>query len=214
MSATFPYVTPATNLPTNPTYRVVDAGYFDNYGVDVAANWIYQHRQWLAANTSGVALIQIRDGLGERKRRQLPSANDPDRGWSRSLDFLFSPLQGFDSARQAVNSFRNDEAISLLSDWFDDHRGTSFFSTFIFENPAEVALSWYMTRKEKMEIEQGMGASEGYIDTLSAEMPIKAASIRSNIQRLQLFKAWWTRNPQPPGTSHSGKAARVPVRGL
>jgi hypothetical protein len=71
-----------------------------------------------------------------------------------------------------------------------------------------------MTRKEKMEIEQGMGASEGYIDTLSAEMPIKAASIRSNIQRLQLFKAWWTRNPQPPGTSHSGKAARVPVRGL
>lgn len=33
MSASFPYVSPAVNLPTDPPRRVVDAGYYDNYGI-------------------------------------------------------------------------------------------------------------------------------------------------------------------------------------
>ena len=37
LSATFPYVSPGVSLPTDPPRRVVDAGYFDNYGVNLAA---------------------------------------------------------------------------------------------------------------------------------------------------------------------------------
>jgi predicted acylesterase/phospholipase RssA len=37
MSASFPFVSPSTALPTNPPRRVVDAGYYDNYGVNLAA---------------------------------------------------------------------------------------------------------------------------------------------------------------------------------
>jgi predicted acylesterase/phospholipase RssA len=59
MSATFPYASPAVSLPTTPPLRVVDAGYYDNYGVNLAAAWAYQNRDWIFANTSGVALIQI-----------------------------------------------------------------------------------------------------------------------------------------------------------
>ena len=103
----------------------------------------------------------------------MPTGDESERGWGRSLDFLFTPLEGVDSARQAVNSFRNDEAIALLSDWFDDHRGLAFFTTFIFENPAEVALSWYLTRKEKAEISQGMAQARSTWPSSSASRPAR-----------------------------------------
>ncbi|HKO90053.1 MAG TPA: hypothetical protein VJU61_02810, partial [Polyangiaceae bacterium] len=35
LSAAFPYVSPAAVLPTQPRRRVVDAGYYDNYGVSI-----------------------------------------------------------------------------------------------------------------------------------------------------------------------------------
>src|SRR4029079_16355655 len=61
MSASFPYVTPASELPTYPHRHVVDAGYWDNYGVAVAVSWLSENLECIAKETSGVALIQIRD---------------------------------------------------------------------------------------------------------------------------------------------------------
>ena len=60
MSATFPYVTSAVVLPTDPPRHVVDAGYYDNYGVNLAASWIASHGDWIRRNTSGVLVVQIR----------------------------------------------------------------------------------------------------------------------------------------------------------
>ena len=40
MSASFPFVSPATTLPTIPTRHLVDAGYYDNFGVNLGAQWI------------------------------------------------------------------------------------------------------------------------------------------------------------------------------
>jgi hypothetical protein len=75
MNATFPFVTPASVLPTSPPRRVVDAGYFDNYGITTAQAWIAQHEEWLAKNTSGVILIQIRAyPLFSEDQQQNPSA--------------------------------------------------------------------------------------------------------------------------------------------
>lgn len=45
MSATFPYVSPAVSLPTIPVRHVVDAGYYDNYGVNLAAQWIQSNHK-------------------------------------------------------------------------------------------------------------------------------------------------------------------------
>ena len=58
MNAAFPLVTPAVSLPTDPPWRVVDAGYFDNYGVSVAAAWVTRNLHWLSENTGGVLLVQ------------------------------------------------------------------------------------------------------------------------------------------------------------
>ena len=63
MNATFPVVTPTGVLPTDSPRQVVDAGYYDNYGVDLATALIFAHRDWIAKNTAGVLLVQIRGSV-------------------------------------------------------------------------------------------------------------------------------------------------------
>jgi len=58
MNATFPLVTPGVCLPTEPPLRLVDAGYYDNYGVNTAAAWLTSNLDWLTVNTGGVILIR------------------------------------------------------------------------------------------------------------------------------------------------------------
>jgi hypothetical protein len=65
LSATFPYLSPAATLPTLPPRRLVDAGYYDNYGMDVALGWIEQgshprHHRFLGNYTDRVVLINLR----------------------------------------------------------------------------------------------------------------------------------------------------------
>lgn len=178
MSATFPYVSPAVNLPCEPPRRVVDAGYYDNYGVEVATAWIYHNQKWLADHTSGVLLVQIRDSVSVKER--LDVDDDPP-GWAewlgRGFQFLTSPIDGFSAARVSSSSFRNDQDVETLSDLFTGLMAgkvkdpARFFTTVIFENSAsvtltpepawpdvdapptgdgaaDVAMTWYLTRRE------------------------------------------------------------------
>jgi hypothetical protein len=61
MNASFPYITPVVTLPSEPAMRVMDAGVRDNYGYRVTLAFLHAHREWIAANTSGVVMIQLRD---------------------------------------------------------------------------------------------------------------------------------------------------------
>ncbi|MET0340897.1 MAG: patatin-like phospholipase family protein, partial [Polyangiales bacterium] len=67
LSAAFPYVSPAVSLPTEPRRRVVDAGYYDNFGVSVCAAWLADcfcsdvRRAWIERNVSRILLVQLRD---------------------------------------------------------------------------------------------------------------------------------------------------------
>lgn len=125
MSATFPLISPTVNLPTDPPRRVVDAGYYDNYGVDLAVSWLEAHRDWLLRHTSGVALVQIRAFTNEDTLRLLAPEGPPTQGIDRLLglvtgtldrgtQFLTSPLAGVANARQMVMSYRNDAAVETL----------------------------------------------------------------------------------------------------
>ena len=71
MSATFPYITSSVCLPTSPPRHVVDAGYYDNYGVNLAAAWIASHRKWITSHTNGVLVIQTRAFRNEKRIKLL-----------------------------------------------------------------------------------------------------------------------------------------------
>jgi Patatin-like phospholipase len=124
MNATFPYVTPAVSMPALRPRRVVDAGYYDNYGVDLAVGWLEQNRRWLETNTSGVILIQVRAFSNESQLKHLePKVGLDGSGWlnanlldplARGTQFLTTPLVGIGTARMNVNYYRNDAAVESL----------------------------------------------------------------------------------------------------
>jgi hypothetical protein len=175
MNASFPYVSPSVSLPCDPPRRVFDAGVYDNYGVQVATAWIQKNLEWLRDNTSGVALVQIRDAISVDAR--LGVADLP----SRLLDRLGHGFRSFTNAPEAAESartssamFRNDEDVAAVSKRFNAAVGDrEFFTTVIFENSAEVTyripdpsawpgdeqiaarrssrvpLNWYISRAER-----------------------------------------------------------------
>lgn len=173
MSASFPWVSPAISLPTLPPRRVVDAGYYDNYGVNLAALWLTKMRSWLEANTSGVVVIQIRDHVSQGARTEIDfdrlSGSSPlDRlTWhadreliTPGIQAISTPLLGISNARQWTMSFRNDEQVDLLDLLFDDEKSRDFFRTVVFECPVEVSLNWQLSLREKDILASGFGRAE------------------------------------------------------
>ncbi len=143
MNASFPYLSPSVPLPTNPPRRFMDAGVYDNYGVNLALMWITQNADWLETNTSGIALIQVRAFSNEIRLRnpsQTPNdgAVDPPNMWERGTQFLTSPPAAVDASRMAINYFRNDGQIENLSRWFDLRKGQGYFQTFVFSYDQEI----------------------------------------------------------------------------
>ncbi len=177
MSASFPYVLPAAYLPTNPPRRVVDAGYYDNYGVGIAASWLFNHMDWVREHTSGVVVIQIRDGVsgGFRRRERVfdafPSPVTAGSHW------LTSPPTGLWSFRQAAHAFRNDNLLHLLNSHFRAGAGADdpeFFTTVSFElqQGDDVALNFALTEGERNVI-------------------LNAVTERDFRSQLEALEEWW-----------------------
>ena len=82
-NASYPYVLPQVNLPTQPRLRLMDAGYRDNYGITSATRFVHVFEDWIRENTSGVILVQI------SAFRDQTIDDDGDRG---VIAGLFSPL--------------------------------------------------------------------------------------------------------------------------
>ena len=152
MSATFPYVTSSVTLPTDPPRHVVDAGYYDNYGVNLAAAWIASHRVWIKKHAAGVMVIQIRAFRNEKRLKVLSEEIQPSTSsaarlsiealslenvvrffpWLISLvadgvQSVVLPVEGLAKARDSSMYFRNDEHLSGLQRMFTELTGDKEF---------------------------------------------------------------------------------------
>jgi hypothetical protein len=153
MSASFPFISPAVVLPTRPRCRVVDAGYYDNYGIDAAASWIYCNRKWFRANSCPVCLLEVRASRLSARLAAPPGAEDAGSrgarlsGWFwRSLEPLTTPSEGQEAARDAGMSFRQRETLRLVENCLG---GGVSFRSFLFECPEELPRTWYLTNAQR-----------------------------------------------------------------
>lgn len=140
MSATFPYISPVVDLPTEPPVRFVDAGYYDNYGISVVISWLRvpEIRRWLLRNTAGVMIVQIRAfpdrimigrstkdpsleplTVGDEKCHIFHHEGLKDEGYvSRALQWATTPLQAAGAARERSMLYRNNRMLSqIMSDY-------------------------------------------------------------------------------------------------
>jgi hypothetical protein len=173
MSATFPYVTPAARLPTDPRRHVVDAGYYDNYGVSLAGLWMYRNREWIRRNTSGVVLVQIRDHKAREWRREI-EANPRLEQAIQALGAVIAPPRAVLSAYKSTMAFRNDELLELLNDELNGPDDPEFFTTIAFEFREEAPLSWYLTADQR--------------DKIAKDVDERAVN---------LLQQWWDRRGRP-----------------
>ena len=151
MSATFPYVFPATKLPSNPSIEILDAGIRDNYGFSNTLKYMYSFRNWLEDNTEKVVIIQIRDR--EKFIDLKPSSK-------RSLwESLTQPFGTFYSTFLDVQDYAMEDQIRQAYEWYE---GDIEVVDFILErsdlNP--ISLSWHLTRKEKDRIQSSLDSPQ------------------------------------------------------
>ena len=75
LNATYPYVLPTVNLPTDPIIEVMDAGIRDNFGLETATRFLLVFREWIKRHTSKVILINMNSVNSEMLRKPPPQRN-------------------------------------------------------------------------------------------------------------------------------------------
>ena len=147
MNATFPWVTSAALLPSHPRRRIVDAGYYDNYGVNIAAAWLTKNAAWLRDNTSGVLLVQLRDSHLDSRHWNVLTPDGP--GYFHEwFSAVTTPIEAFLNVQDSSMSFRNDGEISLLAAHPLLANPQRFFVTIPFEFGEYAPLNWYLSRED------------------------------------------------------------------
>ncbi|MFK8044571.1 MAG: hypothetical protein AB8B72_03695 [Crocinitomicaceae bacterium] len=142
MNATFPYVLPMVNLPTNPEVVVMDAGIRDNYGIKTTVSYLKAFEKWLKNNTSGIILLEIRD---------ISKDYDIDSTLSFSMmDRLTKPVGNFYGNYLHAQEYNASELFDFAS---DSDLQIDKISFLLRKNPQDqISLSWHLTEKEKLKI--------------------------------------------------------------
>ena len=151
MSATFPYIMPNVTLPTDPAIEVIDAGARDNLGVSPTMKYIYNFRNWLSTNTSGIIIIQLRD-----KGKEIDIKQDPSRS---ILESLGSPLGAIYSNIFNIQNYEIDQMMQYASLWYDGPLDV-FEIQLRHKKEDKISLSWHLTSKEKEKIQQALKSAE------------------------------------------------------
>lgn len=143
MSASFPFVTPFVELPSNPVIELMDAGARDNFGLETSLKFLYTFRNWISSNTSGVVIIQIRD-----RYKKSPIEGEGEKSMVQTLT---TPLGALYGNLFNIQDYNNDGLYQYASRWFD---GKIDVLEFQLKNqkPDNISLSWHLTNKEKKKV--------------------------------------------------------------
>jgi hypothetical protein len=152
INATFPYVLPNVWLPSTPIIDVMDAGMRDNYGQETSLRFLSIFNDWLAANTRGVAFIQIRD----RRRGEWEDAyEDPS---IRGL--ITKPIMTLQHNWMKMQDYYHEELIQYSDKAFNFPFEKVTFSYIPTNAQQGAALNFHLTAKEKLDIREALYSPE------------------------------------------------------
>lgn len=150
LSATFPYVTPIARAdiehPARPCH-VADGGYYDNYGVLAALDYLGTIQPGLDRGKHKVALIQIR------------ASNPAEEKESEAVPGFFSiftgPIQTLLHVRAPSQTERNDRFVK-----YEMKESKVPVATFVFTLNEPSPLSWHLSDSNKALISSGLNSKE------------------------------------------------------
>lgn len=154
MSATFPYITPNTTLPTEPPIKIMDAGISDNFGLSDAVRFLFSFKDWINENTSGVIFVSIRDS-------QKLGTISPKKGQT-IMDDMTQPISSVYNNFENFQDITSDLLIGQASTWLQvsidridlQYQSENYSPILqgmdsIRQNNARASLSWRLTAREK-----------------------------------------------------------------
>jgi hypothetical protein len=184
MSASFPFVSPAGQLPTNPPVRVVDAAYFDNYGVNLAASWLWKHSGEL--KDLEVILVQIRGTLETQARSSRADALQLTKGLT--FHGVTTPFEGFATSNLTAAGYNNDLHLANLREHLQERGIGLHVITFDFPGPS--TLSWHLSTQEKEALRGGFGEpDESYVSSFpSHQQQWVRETFQRNVTQMDALK--------------------------
>lgn len=155
MSATFPFITPNIELPSDPVMETMDTGLSDNFGIQDALRFLYVFQEWIGENTSGVCLITIRDS---EKIEEIPSHPYP-----RIFEKVFNPLKNIYSNWDNVQTIQNEVLFNYMAESmafslekiefeYAPEKAEPGELTSAQETMQRASLNWRLTAREKKSI--------------------------------------------------------------
>ena len=155
MSATFPYITPNITLPTVPKMEIMDAGLTDNFGISDAVMFLYHFKDWIAANTSAVLFVSVRDS---QKHHPVNDSHN------QSLFQKFSsPIEGVYKNFENIQDINNDTYLERAQSWY---KGPLYTVNLEYNSANNVllkeraSLNWRLTNMEKNSIIQNINSKK------------------------------------------------------
>jgi hypothetical protein len=171
MGATFPFITPNIQLPSDPQMEIMDAGLSDNFGIQDAMRFLYVFREWISENTSGVLLVTIRDSekFSDIEKKRPPSITQK----------FITPLKNIYINWDNVQTLHNEVLYNYMKEILDvDMERVEFeYSTQEFIREREgyadredeglalemeiqrASLNWRLTAREKKSIIENINSS-------------------------------------------------------
>lgn len=145
MSASFPYISPTTCLPSSPLMQVIDAGLRDNLGGELTLRYFQVFKKWISANTSGVIFVQIRD---------TPYDVPLDKPVSTSvISRMFDPIAGFYGNWERFQQYNQENLGRTLQEdnALPIHR---LVFQYVNDDPKQekASISWHLTSLEKKHV--------------------------------------------------------------
>jgi hypothetical protein len=152
MSCTFPYILPTVHLPTQPEIEIMDAGIRDNFGIESTVRFIIFFREWIAANTGGVIIVNLR-GM----EQELPIQENVSKG---VIEKLFSPIGNIYLNWVEVQDYQNDFQLYYLNNILKAPLDVFTIAYQPEDNTKRASLSLHLTAREKQDIRQSVISEE------------------------------------------------------
>jgi len=143
MSATFPYISPVVSLPSEPRIEIMDAGLRDNYGLETSLRFVKAFNDWIAENTSGILIIQIRD-----RHKNVPIDENPKQTLGQALT---RPMGSFYGHLFEVQDYNQNQQIQMADLWCKSQIDIVDLQLRNELND-RISLSWHLTNKEKKKV--------------------------------------------------------------
>jgi len=165
LSATFPYVGPASRADVDPSggeaSHVVDGGYYDNYGMSTLVEWLdialdSLDRAGRLPNHPEILVIEIRQ---EPSPLPAPVPNGSHRGWFFQA---YAPLAALFAVRTAGQRSHNQVELKLLQEKWAHKVNIQPSAIFEFGSRQDGSpapdlpvppLSWHLTARQQEAIE-------------------------------------------------------------